>query len=256
MKYPRAGFTIVEVIAVIVIIGILAGISVVGYGAWQRQLASSVLQSDLQGAYGAMENARTFDDTFPSAIPNTFQKQADVVLTFSSLSGDLQYCLTATHVGYPELSYYIASNQKTPTEGDCTADWTAEYQLPAAPELASPSATHQLPFVNVNWNQPLDDGGQTVNEYRVRFTFIGACAGNPDVVITAPRLAANTSNTSLGVAYQYSRNAAGVYILNAQSPLGTCTLFSGNRIGTIYISAITDIGIGPERAFTVTDALI
>ena len=46
-SYTSPAFTIIELIVVIAIIAILATISILGYGAWQRDLAEDVLKSDL-----------------------------------------------------------------------------------------------------------------------------------------------------------------------------------------------------------------
>ncbi|RWZ78826.1 MAG: pilus assembly protein [Candidatus Microsaccharimonas sossegonensis] len=50
-----SGFTIVELLVIIAVIGILAGVSILGYGAWKKQTIVSQLKSDLNGAAQAME---------------------------------------------------------------------------------------------------------------------------------------------------------------------------------------------------------
>ena len=64
----RRGFTVVELIVVIVVIGIIAAIGIVSYGNWRNGIDRSSLKSDLNGVAGAMESARTFDNTFPASV--------------------------------------------------------------------------------------------------------------------------------------------------------------------------------------------
>ena len=54
--HSSAGFTIVELSIVIVVIGILAGIVIVGYGGRRDSVAKKEVQSDLQIVASAMEN--------------------------------------------------------------------------------------------------------------------------------------------------------------------------------------------------------
>ncbi len=68
----RAGFTIVELLIVIVVIAILAAISIVAYNGIQERAVVSTLKSDIANAAKQMElaNAETggYPTTFPSAV--------------------------------------------------------------------------------------------------------------------------------------------------------------------------------------------
>ena len=50
------GFTIVELAVVIAVIALLATLSVVGYSAWQRDIAKDVLETDLTAATAQLKN--------------------------------------------------------------------------------------------------------------------------------------------------------------------------------------------------------
>ena len=50
------GFTIVELAVVIAVIALLATVSVVGYSAWQRDIAKDVLEADLTAATAQLKN--------------------------------------------------------------------------------------------------------------------------------------------------------------------------------------------------------
>lgn len=81
------GFTIVEVIVIIAVIGILAGIGVIGYGAWQKNTAKKVVSSDLQQAQNAMNQKNNFAGSYPSDISelsSLFTPSQDVSLSLTN----------------------------------------------------------------------------------------------------------------------------------------------------------------------------
>ena len=88
------GFTIVELIVIILVIGILATIGIVSYGSWKTSTTTTQLKSDLNGVAAAMENARNFGNSYPSSFPNTFRPTNDTVLQFATASVG-SYCVNA-----------------------------------------------------------------------------------------------------------------------------------------------------------------
>jgi uncharacterized protein (TIGR02145 family)/prepilin-type N-terminal cleavage/methylation domain-containing protein len=113
------GFTIIELTIVIVVIGILAAISVVGYGSWRTGVAKAEVQSDLKQAAAAMESARNFGNTYPLSIPASFTSTATVTVTYTS--GDAtSFCIDGVSNVVPTVSYFVSSTNKVPVLGTCT----------------------------------------------------------------------------------------------------------------------------------------
>lgn len=78
----RIGFTLSEILVVIVILGIIAGLSVVSYGTWQQRTASNVVKSDIQQAVGGLKTHRNFMNGYPPNMAGTgFAASPGVALT-------------------------------------------------------------------------------------------------------------------------------------------------------------------------------
>ncbi|MDT4835175.1 type II secretion system protein G [compost metagenome] len=64
--YTSSGFTIVELLIVIVIIGILAAITVVAYNGIQNRAFNSRVQSDIKNVQKLVENYNAINGSYPS----------------------------------------------------------------------------------------------------------------------------------------------------------------------------------------------
>jgi prepilin-type N-terminal cleavage/methylation domain-containing protein len=115
------GFTIVELIVVIVCIGILAGITIVAYGGWRKSVAQKQVQSDLNGIAAAMDSERNFNNAYPTSLPSTFTASPGVTLYYKPGGTSTVYCIQATSVQVPTVVYYLDStnNNKTSKPGVC-----------------------------------------------------------------------------------------------------------------------------------------
>lgn len=116
----KLGFTIVELAVVISVIGILASITVVGYGAWQKRTTENVIKSDLSNAASAMENARNFGNAYPTTVPTSFKPSDNVLLAGGSSDGKT-YCIQASSSRDSTISLYVSNTNTTPQVGNCSA---------------------------------------------------------------------------------------------------------------------------------------
>jgi len=145
----RDAFTIVELIVVIAVVGILATISVVSYGAWRSNVAESQLKNDLQAAASAMEVARNTDNAFPSGIPPTVNPGDGVTLVIYS-STATSYCIDGVSTSTTKTFFIENGTQdKGAQEGTCGT--SPNTPLPAAPTNVS-VATLNAASLTVYWN--------------------------------------------------------------------------------------------------------
>lgn len=121
----KKGFTIVEIVIVVVVIGILAGITVVGYGAWRERTAITAVKNDLLAASVVMKGTQDRQTGFSTALPSSFESSDGVTLSLKTGSTAKFYCLEATTTGKPGVTFFIDSGKNTePTEGVCVIPYT------------------------------------------------------------------------------------------------------------------------------------
>ncbi len=81
---PRQqGFTIVELLIVIVVIGILAAIVIVTFNGIQNRAVETAAKSDLRGAAKIMEITKTTDGLYPSTFPSEVRSSPGITLTLT-----------------------------------------------------------------------------------------------------------------------------------------------------------------------------
>lgn len=156
----QRGFTIVELLVVIVVIGILAGIGIVSYGSWQNSIRQSAVKSDILAASSAMEGERGFNNAYPLVLPASFVANENVTITLSSAS-TTTYCIDGVSTIDNTVTYYLDSRAREagPQSGTCAT----------RPNLTPPVAPASVTIVastgssaTVNWPYVPDATSYTV----------------------------------------------------------------------------------------------
>jgi len=151
------GFTIVELLIVIVIIGILAAITIVAFNGVQGKAKIAVIQSDLSQASKSLDVYRattSTDDTYPSTLSDAKLTATNgTTYQYSYLSSLNRYCLTGTNSG---LVYTISSIDTMPKVGACVGHLGSGGVVPPAGyEIAPAASGSQTAFDGNTTIQPL-----------------------------------------------------------------------------------------------------
>ena len=112
----RMGFTIVELLIVIVVIGILAGITIIAYNGIQDRAKVAAMTADLTNAAKALETTKI--QSSPEVYP-ALLSTAKVDINNSSYyvsSTDNSYCLSQSN---GQKKYHVTSRSPQPVEGEC-----------------------------------------------------------------------------------------------------------------------------------------
>lgn len=117
------GFTIVELLTVIVIVAILAAISIVVYNGVAEQAAEATLKSDLKNASTQLGLYHSEHSEYPSEEPaGSTNPPASLVASpgndFQYSSTDSAYCLTATSTNTSAAAFNVSSTSGV-AEGTC-----------------------------------------------------------------------------------------------------------------------------------------
>lgn len=108
IQSKNSGFTIVELLIVVVVIAILAGLVTVGYNGISQRARESTLKSDLQGTATKLGVYRTTNDSYPATLGDNAVQSAQTNLLYTARS-DGTYCLTAQY-GSTNVSFFTTSD--------------------------------------------------------------------------------------------------------------------------------------------------
>lgn len=121
-KASCCGFTIVELIIVIVVIGILAAITAVSYNGIIRKASIVSIKADLESASGQLAMDKFSSGNYPltaAAVDNNsgFKISPNTIISYKYKASNKSYCVM-TQNSYGD-SFYSTSANKTISEGYC-----------------------------------------------------------------------------------------------------------------------------------------
>lgn len=137
-KQNVRGFTIVELLIVIVVIGILAAITIVAFNGVRGKAAVAALQSSLESSAKQLEIFKiqtSQSSRYPSAIDcsttpaaNTLciKNDSNVTYSYNYSSSSDSFCLEGNSTVSPTApTYYYSSKTNSVQIGNCPGGWTA-----------------------------------------------------------------------------------------------------------------------------------
>ena len=119
LDISRSGFTIVELLIVIVVIGILAAITIVAYNGVQNRAKVATVSTDLAGAAKQFAVFEVDAGRYPTTLSEVNGGQgikASSGTTYQYTGTGTTYCLTATN---GTVSYKVSNASQAATQGGC-----------------------------------------------------------------------------------------------------------------------------------------
>lgn len=138
-QHLTSGFTIVEMMTVIIILGILGSLTAFSFGNWQAQMAENELESDLRIAGSALSSAKAFSSASLTSIPSKYNPSKNIVMEATNAPSG-QYCLNAYHIKYTSLRKSIRSGDTAPSDGLCP--WGGSGSIVGGTVPAAPKGTN------------------------------------------------------------------------------------------------------------------
>jgi prepilin-type N-terminal cleavage/methylation domain-containing protein len=116
-KHKKSGFTIVELLIVVVVIAVLATITVVAYTNFQERARTSAADSTLTQAAKKLALYKAEQESYPASLDDAgIDSDETIALDYSASSGG--YCLAAT---VADITRRVSAASHTPTSGSCAA---------------------------------------------------------------------------------------------------------------------------------------
>lgn len=150
------GFTVVEILIVITVIGILAGIILVNYNSSRNRANDVTVQDDLEAMSGQLEDYKTSSElnlTYPPDKPalQTLNMHVTKSAYDTSIAVNVLYCVSSDRT-----TYALVARSKSGNFFEVTQDGIQNYTLGLAAFLNTSTIcaaiNSNLTFVSNGWN--------------------------------------------------------------------------------------------------------
>ena len=178
----KRGFTIVELLIVIVVIGILAAITIVAYNGIQERARTSAVQSAVAQAVRKIEAYKVQNsDTYPSSLA-TAAISSSSGITYNFSGTDNYYCVSATSQG---VTYFQTSTTTVVNRGECNG-LIAWWPLNGSTNDAGPNSLNGTGsnIVGANGQNGKSGGAYAFNGTSSQITVVNNVLLNPVTAIT------------------------------------------------------------------------
>lgn len=203
----KTGFTVVELLIVIVVIGILATLSMVGYKGLQAKALNGELMVDANSVSDSLEGTFLRNNKFPADLAELGQikKGANTLLSYQS--NGVAYCLAVTS-SVSGLNSYTVRDDANLKQGTCAGWVPSSGGAPLSPPAPTIGSVAISSFV-VSWASVSGATGYVVKYGTPSATTTASCTSSPctinglsasttyQVTVTATNATANATSAAV-----------------------------------------------------------
>ena len=215
MNKQQHGFTIVELLIVVVVIAILAAITIVAYNGIQSRSRLAALQSGLVQAAKKLEVEKNSSDinNYPSSLASAgISTPANI--TYNYQFGSTTYCLSGTSAG---VIFRVTDTNLNPTQAPCFGDVACLAGYIVVPG----SSTYGTSDFCIMKYEAKNIGGVATSQ----------AAGSPWATISQINAVSNSSAACSGC----HLTTKAEWLTLAQNVLSVAANWSGGAVGSGYI---------------------
>lgn len=182
------GFTIVELLVVIVVIGILAAITIVSYTGISQKAITATLQSDLGNASKQLKLYQVEQSQYPTSFdvnncPTPVNTKYCLKISSGNTFDRTAYAASVNNSTNPQTFTLDATNTNT-TKYRITNDLApvvvASITVPGAPTTLVVTGSSKTQ-IQLSWAAPSSNGGSAITNYKI---YRGTSTGNETLYAT------------------------------------------------------------------------
>jgi prepilin-type N-terminal cleavage/methylation domain-containing protein len=151
------GFTIVELLIVIVVIAILAAITIVAYNGIQKRATTSTIQSALNGAAKQIELVKVETTAYPTSFPSSVQAPKNIMLSLAQ--NGASYCINAESITGATDQRWFYEPGRGIQQGTCSGGIIQSSEIGANPNAVKDTGFTGLGTGTDQWQYVLGSGG-------------------------------------------------------------------------------------------------
>lgn len=183
MISKRSGFTVVELLVVIVVIGILSGLAAVGYKGMQNKAIVTDVKADGSRIADMLELYYLKNKQFPADLTSLGQINKSKNTSVAYDSNTTSFCLTTFNVAAGNKSFTVRDDASI-KEGDCSG-WVAHdgqspdggTSTPTSPTAPPTPLPHSMSYDT--YRTKLSNGSY-VQRYDISTSGVVCTSGNPE----------------------------------------------------------------------------
>ncbi len=124
-KQSMTGFTLVELLVVIVLIGILSTLSIVAYTGYQRRSVDTATRAAATEALNAIkiDHANANNDTYPISLADArYTTPKDMTAHYVTNADRTRFCIQIKSNNHTDIVYFVTTTMSRPQSGLCPAN--------------------------------------------------------------------------------------------------------------------------------------